>query len=150
MRKDKYPKLQTFLDSMLPENKGIQLFPEGTRILIGYFKRPASMADLSKKLPEKMYDKLEKQYRKTGVTVFRDFEKRCPLTNRKMNFTALQVPSLSTSNFRKEIESVFPTKKRKRIRIYTSHNSKVISRTIYEDQYRHHWMCIGWLNFKFG
>jgi hypothetical protein len=149
MRIYRYPRLQAFLESMLPGNRGIQMFPEDNIIFIGYFKIPASMADLSKKLPEKMYDKLEKQYLKTGVTVWRNYEKRCPMTNRKMNFTALSIPSLATSNFRKEIESVFPPVKRKRIRIYTIYKRKVVSKTIYEDQYRDHWSHWGWVKSKF-
>lgn len=105
MGEEGYPNLQSFLDAMLPECKGIQLFPEGHRVLIGYFDRPASMADLSKKLPDEMYSRLEELYRKTGVTVIRNFEKRCPLTNRKMNFTALS--AASSDSCRKNIESVF-------------------------------------------
>jgi hypothetical protein len=86
-----FPKLEEFIESLIPKGKRIQLFVEGHRILIGYFPDFASMADLSKPLPEKVNRAIQEKFAGTFVTVMTQFEKPDKLTGKKMTFTALSV-----------------------------------------------------------
>ena len=54
-----FPKFESYVESLIPKNRRIQFWVEGDRLLIGYFPEYASMADLSKSMPEKVKDSIE-------------------------------------------------------------------------------------------
>ena len=91
-----FPKFKSYVESLIPKNKRIQFFPEGNRLLIGYFPEAASMADLSKPLPPNVISILQKKFAGTPYVVMTDFEKIDPFSNKKMKFVAISAKDENT------------------------------------------------------
>jgi hypothetical protein len=84
-----FPKFELFLESLIPSNKRIGFFVEDHRLLIGYFPESASMADLSKSLPEKVKNEIEKKFAGTEFTFMKELIKSDPMSGKKMIFSAV-------------------------------------------------------------
>jgi hypothetical protein len=101
---DDFPKFESYLEFLIPKNKRVSLFIEDHRLLIGYFPEAASMADLSKVLPTNIIKILEEKFSGTPFTVMTSFEKRDPISGKKMKFVAI---SAEDQNTLKKIEQLF-------------------------------------------
>ena len=99
-----FPKLEEFITSLIPKGKAIQLFIEDHRLLIGYYPSFASMADLSKSLPEKVNKSLEEKFAKSEFTLMKDFIKNDPISGKKMTFTVISAKDKKTLS---KIEKLF-------------------------------------------
>jgi hypothetical protein len=99
-----FPKFESYLEDLIPSNKRISFFLEGSRLLIGYFPEGASMADLSKLLPTNIITILEKKFAGTPYTVMTNFEKPDPISGKKMKFVAI---SAKDQNTLRNIEQLF-------------------------------------------
>ena len=81
------------LEGLLEKNfrnkkKAFAFFREEDRILIGYFTKYASMAERSKYLPEKLYEKLKEKL-PAGFFLYKII-KTCPLSNKPMRFIVIK------------------------------------------------------------
>lgn len=99
-----FPKFESYIESLIPKNRRIQFYVEGTRLLIGYFPEAASMADLSKLLPPNIVTVLEKKFAGTPYVVITNVEKPDPISGKKMKFIAI---SAKDQNTLKKIEQLF-------------------------------------------
>jgi len=83
------PVLEGFLEKNLKnKTKAFAFFREEDRILIGYFPKYASMAERSKYLPEKLYEKLKEKL-PVGFFLYKII-KTCPLSNKPMKFVVIK------------------------------------------------------------
>jgi hypothetical protein len=100
-----YPNLHEFLERNIAENKGIGLFKESIEnremLLIGYFGRYLSMAEVSKKLPKKALSILREKLRRTDIQIIDTYIKKCRFSGKKMTFVAL------VSKNMQEVEEIF-------------------------------------------
>jgi len=99
-----FPNFESYVENLIPKNKRITFFVEDHRLLIGYFPESASMADLSKSLPEKVKDELNKKFAGTKFTFMNEFTKVDNMSGKKMIFSAV---SAKTQKDLLQIEKLF-------------------------------------------
>ena len=89
INENSFPNFESYIENLIPKNKRIAFFLEDHRLLIGYFPESASMADLSKSLPEKVKDELDKKFAGTKFTFMNEFTKVDNMSGKKMIFSAI-------------------------------------------------------------
>jgi len=99
-----FPKFESYIENLIPKNKRIAFFIEDHRLLIGYFPEGASMADLSKSLPNRVKDELAKKFAGSKFTFMNEFTKIDRLSGKKMVFSAV---SANTKKDLLQIENIF-------------------------------------------
>lgn len=98
LRPQDFPNFEGYVESLIPKNKRISLFIEDHRLLIGYFPESASMADLSKSLPQKVKDEIDKKFAGTAFTFMSEITKNDPISGKKMMFSAISAKSQKDLN----------------------------------------------------
>jgi hypothetical protein len=99
-----FPNFESYVENLIPKNKRISFFIEDHRLLIGYFPESASMADLSKSLPEKVKNELDEKFAGTKFTFMDEFTKVDNNSGKKMIFSAV---SAKTQKDLLQIENIF-------------------------------------------
>jgi hypothetical protein len=99
-----FPNFESYLENLIPKNKRISFFIEDHRLLIGYFPESASMADLSKSLPERVKDELDEKFAGSRFTFMDELVKPDPMSGKKMIFSAV---SAKTQKDLLQIEDLF-------------------------------------------
>lgn len=99
-----FPNFESYVESLVAKNKRIAFFVEDHRLLIGYFPESASMADLSKALPKKAKEELDKKFAGSQFTFMDEFVKSDPMSGKKMIFSAV---SAKTQKDLLQIEKIF-------------------------------------------
>jgi hypothetical protein len=96
----------SYLESIIPKGRAVMIFPENNTYLIGYFKEHSSLAEVSRKLPQSVIDKLKLELEGSEFVVYGNLQKIDKITGKVMNFTQIYNKSVG------DIESHFQRKTR--------------------------------------
>lgn len=103
-----FPKFKNYIESQIPEGKSIQFYIRDNRLMIGYFPANASMAELSKSLPEEVKEDLSEKFEETNFVFMDKVVEPDPVSGKDMIFSAVSLKFLNqTQEDLQQIEDLF-------------------------------------------